>query len=236
MRLIYLKNILKIEHQVKTILGYEFSRLYGNNNYLKINNFDVSNPQKIKEVNKLIDKIKSETKNQINKNAEITHYNNKYGFIPLRVLTNILTIGEISHFYKCLKESDKNDISKHFCLNSYDMALFLKNLTLARNLCAHDERFYDYRYKASIPIKHINNFKVFNIKNNSSGFYYHGVKDAFSIAVIFTQFLPKEDIRAFIYSMKKEFKVLKKQSNVISIKKIMRIMGFCSRWTKLIKL
>lgn len=232
-RLIYLKCILKIEHYIKTVLAYEFSRIYGNNSYLNTANF---NSSKGRQISKLIDKINEETNKSIGKSAEITHYIDTYGFIPLWVLTNILTIGEISHFYECLKPRDMNSVARHFALNQYDLALYLKNLTLARNLCAHDERFYDYRFNSAIPVTRISNFRIFGIPSNSSGFFLYGTKDVFSIAVIFTQFLSKKDIKEFISLIDKEFKKLSNALHVIHINEIKRIMGFGSNWKKLSQL
>lgn len=234
-RLIYLKYILKIEHYIKTVLAHEFSRIYGNNSYLNPANFD-STPCKLPQISKLINKINTETNNRIGKSAEITHYQNTYGFIPLWVLTNILTIGEISHFYECLKPSDMNSVARHFTLNQYDLALYLKNLTLARNLCAHDERFYDYRFNSALPVSRISNFSIFGIPSNSSGFFLYGTKDAFSIAVIFTQFLSKRDIKEFVSSIDKEFNKLSRELHIISVNDIKRIMGFASNWKKLSQL
>ena len=114
---------------------------------------------------------KLEITNSIAKSAEISHYQNTYGFIPLLVLINILTIGEISHFYECLKSSDKNNVAKHFNLNPHVLSLYLKNLTLARNFYAHNERFYDYRFNLGLPVKKLSNFSVLGISSNSSGFF-----------------------------------------------------------------
>ena len=140
------------------------------------------------------------------------------------VLTNILTIGEISHFYECLKSSEKNNIAKQFNLNLHVLSLYLKNLTLARNLYAHNERFYDYRFYSGLPVKTISNFSILGILSNSSGFSFM-VPKMFSQLQFYNQFLSKRDIRDFIPSIDKEFSKLSKELHFIALNRSKRIMG-----------
>ena len=80
-RLIYLKFILKIEHQIKSVIAHEFSKKYGHDNYLKLGNFDILDNQncnkkdnnKIKKVLTTIGKLETSLSNQMNKNKEITY-------------------------------------------------------------------------------------------------------------------------------------------------------------------
>ena len=162
-RSIYLKFILKAEHQIKTVIAHEFSKLYGHDNYLKLDNFDSSTNEKIKNVLETIKRIQTALSNQMGKSNEITHYMSTYGYVPLWVLVNILTLGEMSYFYLNMKPHDKNEVAKQFKIKPYEMSKYMKNLTLARNLCAHDERFYDLQYKVSIAPTAIHNFSVFQI-------------------------------------------------------------------------
>lgn len=202
LRLIYLKYILKIEHQVKSVIAYEFSKKYGCDNYLKLDNFDSS--ADTKDVYKTICTIQSALADQIGKNDSITHYISTYGYVPLWVLVNILTLGNISKFYEYMKPSDKNNVSRTFNIQPQDLVKYLKNLTIARNKCAHDERFYDLKCKIAISYTSIKNFSILSIpvlNGNPS----YGVKDLFSIAIIFAQFLSKDGIRKFINEIDLEF-------------------------------
>ena len=61
LRNIYLKYLLKLENTFKTVIAHEFSKKYGHDNYLKIDNFDTSNEQKIASAIKLIGDIQQET-------------------------------------------------------------------------------------------------------------------------------------------------------------------------------
>lgn len=230
-RSIYLKYILKAEHQIKTVIAHEFSRIYGHDNYLKLDNFD-SNPSNIKRVLDTIGRIQNALSSQMGKSNEITHYMSTYGYVPLWVLVNILTLGEMSYFYENMKQHDKNQVAKQFNLLPYELSKYLKNLTLARNLCAHDERFYDVKYKSSLAVSTIPNFNILGIPS-LSGNYTYGTNDAFSIAVILTLILHKTDSKEFVSAMNKEFKKLDKELSTITADQIKLEMGYGPNWKKL---
>lgn len=231
-RLIYLKYILKVEHQIKTVIAHEFSKLYGHDNYLKLDSFDTRN---IKQVLETIGRIQNALSNQMGKSQEVTHYMSTYGYVPLWVLVNILTLGEMSYFYANMKMHDKNEVARRFMVNPDELSKYIKNLTLARNLCAHDERFYDFCYRESLATSFIPQFRVFGIPN-SQGNYSYGTKDAFSIAVILALLLPKTDIKEFVSLMDKEFKYLDKELITISVDRIKLKMGFGADWKKLVQI
>lgn len=80
----------------------------------------------------------------------VKHYLGTYGKVPLWVLQNDLTFGNIAHFYQLQKRGVQNAackivgevagrgerISPHELLRAFDV------LVGFRNICAHDERFY----------------------------------------------------------------------------------------------
>lgn len=231
-RLIYLKYILKAEHHIKSVIAHEFSKRYGHDNYLKLDNFDSSSTQKTKEVLKTIGKIQNCLSDKMGKSQEITHYVSTYGYVPLWVLMNVLTLGEMSHFYANMKQSDQNQVARQFNLQPAELRKYIKNMTLARNRCAHDERFYDYMYKESLSVTTIPSFGIFAIPA-SSGNYAYGTKDAFSLAVILTLILSKADAKEFVSAIDREFKRLDKELTTVSASHIMLKMGFGPNWKKL---
>lgn len=232
-RLVYLKYMLKIEHQIKSIIAYEFSKQYGFDNYLKLENFD--NNANDKDVYKTICTLQTALADQIGKNGAITHYISTYGYVPLWVLVNILTIGNISKFYEYMKPADQNSVARVFNIQSHDMIKYLKNLTLARNKCAHDERFYDLLFKWAVSPTAIHNFNCLSIPS-AGGNPSYGVKDLYSLGVIFTQFLPKSDLKKFVKEMESEFNILSSKISAVQCNVIMNKMGFYNNWKDLLLL
>lgn len=233
----YFKYLLKIENTVKTVIAHEFSARYGHENYLKMENFDNSTEQKIASTIKLIGDIQQETARQMSKHHQaVTHYMTEHGYIPLWVLVNVLTFGKIEYFYKSMKPTDKTVVAKHFGLQPDELAKFMHMLTLARNKCAHDERFFDIRFKERIHTKSIKNCSALGLVRAKDGSYTYGTNDAYAIAIMFALLLSKSDIRDFIASMKSSFRKLQKQLHTIPVEDVMSIMGYHQNWVNLILL
>jgi abortive infection bacteriophage resistance protein len=237
LRNIYLKYLLKIENTFKTVIAHEFSAKYGHDNYLKIENFDTSSERNISSAIKLIGDIQQEIARQMSKHHQVvTHYMTEHGYIPLWVLVNVLTFGKIENFYKNMKPDDKIIVSKQFGLQPDELAKFMHMLALARNKCAHDERFFDMKFKERIHTKSIKNFSVLGIVRAKDGSYTYGTNDVYAIAIMFALLLSKTDLKEFISSMKTAFNKLQKQLHTISATDIMSMMGYDSNWTNLLKL
>lgn len=86
------------------------------------------------------------------KKAFINHYLKKGEPVPLWVLANDLTFGNILNFYQLLRPSERNAVSKYLyiCSEKQDKRRFSPQnilrgyglLLYFRNICAHDERLY----------------------------------------------------------------------------------------------
>ena len=130
LRNIFIRYILEIENNIKSVLAHNFSEKYGHDNYLKINNFEINvqpgerktPAQKIGDVSDLIANLQREIARQLSKNNPmISHYMLEYGYVPLWVLVNTLTLGTISIFYASLKQQDQNDIGRFFHLKPNEL-------------------------------------------------------------------------------------------------------------------
>jgi abortive infection bacteriophage resistance protein len=237
LRNIYLKYLLKLENTFKTVIAHEFSARYGHDNYLKIENFDTSNERNISSAIKLIGNIQQEIARQMSKHHQVvTHYMTEHGYIPLWVLVNVLTFGKIENFYKNMKPADKTIVAKQFNLQPNELSKFMHMLALARNKCAHDERFFDMKFKERIHTKSIKNFSALGIVRAKDGSYTYGTNDIYAIAIMFALLLSKSDLKEFISSMRNLFNKLQKQLHTITASEIMSIMGYDSNWMNLTKL
>lgn len=149
LRNILMKKILIFENSFKSIIAYEFSNKYGYKNYLNSDNFNQSNIENKKNVIKLIGDIHGDINRQLDKDNSLNHYLNIHGYIPLWVLIKIFTLGRVNSFYSNMKDSDKNKIAKELAfdyrLDSESVAKYTKLIALFRNLCAHEERMYNFK-------------------------------------------------------------------------------------------
>lgn len=154
LRILLLKYLLIFENSIKTTVAYEFSKKYPRKNaYLDIANF-VDND--LKKVLQQISILTKTIHDKVDRSGAIKHYIEEHGEVPLWVLVNFLTMGNIANFYNILTDSTKNIIAKFytdkyrtqnkdntFRLSSADLSACLKVANLVRNICAHDERLYN---------------------------------------------------------------------------------------------
>lgn len=85
----------------------------------------------------------------------VSHYREKYGAVPIWVLANDLTFGNLEHFFNLMKPGEKAAVCKAIAsstgrlgdrtLGYFDVdaaRVSLEVLVKFRNICAHDERLY----------------------------------------------------------------------------------------------
>ena len=149
-KIIFLKYLLLIENEIDTYIAYEFSKVYGHKNYLILTNFNYSSSKK-SLIESFINNINSEIQYQYkNSNKMIIHYIDNYKYVPLWVLIRVLSFGKVSKFYSLMKPKEQNVISRKYNLRIQEFKIILHNLTLIRNICAHDEKLYDIKMKNRI--------------------------------------------------------------------------------------
>ena len=216
LKTIFLKYVLEIEIIIKSLIANTIAEKYGIQKYLELNCFDVSTKLKINEVKKMKKRIEEEIKKSYGKHPAITHYQDKYGFIPPFVLVKILTFGEISRYYMWMKQSDRQNVSKYFKLSDKVLTQILFNLSLARNNSAHNDKLYSFHSKFFISFKKID--KSYNNSDKSTNFY--------MLIRCMSFFLEEKKYKQFLRQINIEIKKLSKKLKSISIDNILNIMGF----------
>lgn len=244
LRNLFIRYILEIENNIKSVIAHDFSKKYGHDNYLKLANFDTTVQtyekkktiaQKNGEIVDLIAGLQREISNQLRKNSPmISHHVLTYGYIPLWVLINTLSLGTVSKFYSYLKQKDQNDIGRKFNLKPEELSKFLFILALYRNACAHDERLFNLKSRKADTkpnsIKDNSLHTQLGIPKNSSNTYINGKNDLFAIVIIFKLMLSKKAFNKFAFAMKELFDKLSKEIATISLADVEQEMGFPSNW------
>lgn len=212
LRSIFLKYSLEIEIILKSLLAETLSSRYGIKNYLIRENFDdtVNETTIIESINV----IEEEINKQNGKHEAVTHYIDKYGFVPPFVLTKILTLGELSRLYAMLKQPDRQSISKNFKLSDKVLKQIIINMTMIRNICAHNDRLFSFHSKFRISFKYIE--KNYNEKS----------VNIYMVMKCMESLLPKDKKKNFIKLINNEIKILDGKLKSIKIHNILNIMGF----------
>ncbi len=229
----FLKYMLLIENEIDTYIAYEFSKVYGHKDYLVHQNFNNSNLNKI-HINKFIEDVNLEIEYQYkNSNKMIIHYLDNYRYVPLWVLVRVLSFGKISKFYSLMNPREQNAISRKYRLKSQEFKVILHNLTLIRNICAHDEKLYDIKMRNRIAST------VYHNKLNIEciyGNYRFGTRDLFSVVICLKILLDKEQFEDFYKNVINNIQELNKSLNTIELKSVLEKMGFPNNYKELLKM
>ncbi len=232
LRSIILSSILRIETNIKNLVSHTFSKAHGHKNYLVYSNFDTSQRDCAQNITKLIAEVQRQLSNRAS-DPSISHYLQTYGYVPLWVLNNILTLGTISKFYSLMKQPERQEISKCFHLQDNELSSVLTYLSSVRNVCAHSNRLYCFRTKR--PLADLYVHEKLGIEKNASGEYIAGKRDLFAIMIVFYIILSKGEFNAVIRKIDKEISVLTGQLHVLSIQDVLSYMGFPSDWELMLK-
>lgn len=236
LRFIFLKRLLKIENQIKSVVVFKFSEKYKHDNYLKLSNFNYTgNSNQLSNIMNVISSFQRTVSDQSSKHNSITHYVTQYGYVPLWVLVNVLSFGQISKFYGILKHHDKQSIAREFRISDNVFFSYLKFISIFRNICAHDERLYNFKLTSTEIVSGYIHQRL-GIPRNSGGKYTHGTNDVFALLICIKEFLPQRVRGEFAETKKeieKELTKLQTKLKTIQIDDVLEAMGFPHNWKSL---
>lgn len=231
-RNVIFKYLLVIENNLKSITSYQLSKKYGykESDYLKAKNF-TSIPDKQRQVNDLLRKMKRQIKLNVYQHSATAHYATNYGYIPLWILVKVLSFGIVSELVSVLKAGDQKDISNIYGIETETFIDYLPILANYRNLCAHEDILFLNRTQKSIDdsIYH----KVLNVPKDDENNYIYGKNDLFALIIIMKQMLSTEEFKNMSIELERVIETLDYNLNHIKINKILDVMGFPINWKEL---
>lgn len=232
LRQILLSYILPLETNVKSLVAYYFPIQHPESNYLVYNNFDTSRRDSSRKIMDLISEIQRQVAGRVS-DPSISHYLKKYGYIPIWVLNNILTLGTISKFYSLMQQQERQDIARTFHLKDNELENLLFYISNVRNFCAHGNRLYCYRSKR--PLCDTSFHETAGIEKNIGNEYAYGKRDLFAVMIALKLTVSKKDYRQLVKAVDIALKNLDQRLNTISLEKVLSSMGFPIDWkTKLL--
>ena len=171
--------------------------------------------------------------------SPIGHYLDKHEGVPLWVIVHYITLGNIQNFYRCIDGSLQNVIAKEFSIeykrnynknivvNPEILINVLKTATLFRNVCAHEERLYNFAlYK---PAKSGQISRILNIEGTllDKG-------NLFTMTVFLKLVSDKKEYREFIGSLNRLFLRYSNKFHTVIISDILHMMGFVDDWKSIV--
>lgn len=231
LRNIIFKNLLIVENNMKSIISYQLSKKYGyrERDYLNPNNFNYI-PEKRRQVNDLLGKMKRQIKDNAVNHTATKHYINNYGYIPLWVLVKVLSFGIVSELFSILKKEDQYDIVELYDLDVNVFTNYLSSLSNYRNLCAHEDILYNNRTQKSILDTKYHRLLNIPIMDNE---YIYGKNDLFSVVIMMKSMIKKDEFDLFEKEISDLIDELDNKLKSIEINKILDCMGFPKNWKEL---
>jgi len=179
LRYIYLRKILKVEKTFASIIAYVFSKANSldNSAYLLPDSFQknrrtktirTKNKGKVEykqvpmeyRVEKLL--ITLQKKVDESKDEFVVECIRMHHAVPLWILINTLTLGDLWWFYMFMKPEQQDEVA-HFFTEAYEkeygkkkkfvrdgIEVFLASVKGYRNICAHNDRFFSYKNNPGI--------------------------------------------------------------------------------------
>lgn len=231
LRELFFRYLLQVERNLRSLMSYYFTETYGaaQKEYLNPQNYDLTKKNKY-TVERLIATLERAANTQ--DYAYINYYREQYGDIPLWVLSNVLTFGNLSKMFRVFPQSLKSKVSKNFApLNPHQMEQFLSVLTKYRNVCAHGERLFTYKTVDAIADTPIHQELAIEKSGNQ---YKYGKQDLFAVVIAFYYLLPEKDFSCFSQNLLKIIQTVSGQLIHVEERELLEKMGFPQNWGKLI--
>ncbi len=234
LRNIIFKNILIVENNLKSILAYIMSKNHGfkENNYLNPHNF-VQNPQRKRQVNDLIRKMKRQISVNGKQHSATAHFIDFYGYIPLWVVVKVLSFGIVGELYTVLQHQDQKEIADVFGIDIYSMVEYLPLLANYRNLCAHEDICYNNKTQKSIEDTKYHN--LLNIPRNYDECIC-GKNDLFALVIMLKQILNHDNFTLFMREIDYELDILAGKLKTIGIESVLKEMGFPENYKDIVRM
>lgn len=233
-----MKYIIIAEKHFKSIFAYHFAKKYHNKPfaYLDTSNYSNSNPLALTQTLSYISKKVNEQIRSKKENSVKHHFDN-HKDVPIWVIVNDLTLGNIIKLYKFIDNKTRNEIAKELSdildtnihqkinLEPNYLDKILDNVLNVRNCVAHNNKLL--KYKCNNNIKFIPAlYGSLEIDSKSSR------QTPFHVFIALKCFLPTEDYALLHNSILKRTNNMSKKLNDNSMDLVLESYGFPLSWHK----
>ncbi|GAB2499333.1 Abi family protein [Alkalibacterium psychrotolerans] len=232
----FFKHIIVAENHFKSILSYNFSEKFKNipYAYLKTNSYKENDLLRVTTLISKLSRIISNKSKEKNANP-VKHYANNHNDVPIWVIVNYMTFGEITFLFKYLDDNLKNKIAydlntflrdntqSNTFLSAEDVDSFLSNINEIRNVSAHNNRLLGHKCRTNtryIPVIH----KPYKIAKKDQR------QDVFNTFLCLQAFLSKNQYAQLHNTILKRFKHLDNKLTTICANDVLETLGFPLDW------
>lgn len=233
---LFMKYIIISEKHFKSIFAYNFAKEYHDKPfaYLDTSNYPPGNPLELtKRLSFISKKINNLVKDK--NNNSVKHHYNKHHDVPIWVIVNDITLGDIIKLYKLIDQKTRNEIAKDVynifktnvskteTLEPSYLDTILENILNVRNCVAHNNKLLDFKCRKNI--NYISSLFDDIEENRTSN-----RQRPFHVFIAMKCFLPVEDYAIFHNSILKRAKNMSRKLNTNITNKILKAYGFPLDW------
>ena len=221
-----------IENNIKSYVSYVFSDIYGNQDFLKRENFKLE-----KQYDKEFEMLKEQINSNLERNfkspqSDLKKYSAQNQFLPLWMLVKVFTFGNIVNFYCLMKKEDQQEVAQFFKVSPYSLDDYLKMLNIVRNICAHGDILFNLRLNIRLKPRDCNYHQALGI-HKVNHIYESGINDFFAIMMVLKKLLLPVDFQEMFSKMEKILSKVKQEVDNLSYENLLKIMGFPQNYEKL---
>lgn len=231
-----LKYLIQAEKHFKSIFSYCFCDVHRDKyDYLKTESYD---PDRTLDIHRTLSTISNKInslKNSRNENA-IKHYFTQHNSVPLWVIINELTFGDVKYMYKYSKadirlsvadylseyiaSNNSGNIKNKLAPNTVDIILHCVNEL--RNCCAHNNKLWDFKTRDSIPyIPEI--YDGITDRNDTRSNF-------FAIFLSLQSLIHPDEFRVLSNTLRKRFRTTSKKIHSVDFNTVLAKYGFPKNW------
>lgn len=165
LRLLVLGELLKFERSIKSKLAYRFSEHFPEvDSFLENENYspdEIHFHERDRITATLNNLIESHRKRHRVRYPELREFYEKHKNLPLWVLVNFLSLGQISNFYTVIDQDLRTRIAQDFADDAGEKGITLRAAELDeilsivfpfRNKAAHEEVLYSFRLRSPLEL------------------------------------------------------------------------------------
>lgn len=234
LRMLLLNELLKFEKNIKSKIAYRFSEKFQDtDSFLEAAHYSPDSEhhhERDRIISTLATLIKSHKKRDRVRYPAIREFYDKHKNVPLWVLVNFLSLGQITNFYQVIDGELRERIAQDFAeeyseeydsirLTARDLDAILHVTFPYRNKSAHEEVLYRYCLNHPVELSRVEAMEELPKGSLSKG-------TIFSMTGLLKLVLAREDYELFSKELNRLKKELESSIRVEAFNRIMKDAGF----------
>ena len=228
LRNLLLSSLATVERKLRSTVSYAFCERHGEAQaaYLDASNYNLAgrNASKVAKLVGILDKLANGSTDR----GYLVHYRKHHGSVPLWVLVNAVTFGQMSTMFSLMLPGDRAAVAKQFeHVNERELEQIFKVLVLYRNVCAHGERLLSYRTNIALPDLPL--LEKMGVPKRGTQ-YSMGKRDLFGVVVALRYLMPPAKFRALKQKLSSLVERFLRDNESVSREELFAHMGLPENW------